>query len=84
MGDTAVYSITKNPLCFVCHGEPDKGQEEFDCGGCRPDSSFLCKNKSQQSKICLNTYSKIPSGRISISSEQPCKGVDPDHLENGM
>ena len=78
MGDTAVYSITKNPLCFVCHGEPDKGQEEFDCGGCRPGSSFSCKNKSQQSKICLNTYSKIPSEIIPSPQSQPWKGPDPD------
>ena len=76
MGNTATYSIIKNPLCSVCHDEPDKGQEEFDCGGCCPDSSFLCKNKSQQSKICLTTYSKIPSGRNSSSGEQPCKGTD--------
>jgi len=56
----AAYSVTKYPLCFICHGKPDKGQDDFDCGCRRPDSAFLSENKctSHQSKICLNTYSK--------------------------
>ena len=50
MRNTGAYPITENHLCFVCHDEPDKGQEDFDCCCCRPDNSFLYKDKcaSQQ------------------------------------
>ena len=60
MRNTAAYSIAKNHLCFVCHGEPGKGQEYFNCGCCRPDNSFLCENRyaSQKSEIWLYKYSK--------------------------
>ena len=61
--DTAMYSITKNHLCFICHGKPDKGQEDFDCCCCHLGDPLLCENKcaSQQSKTSLNTYSKAPA-----------------------
>ena len=51
--NTAAYSITKNHLCFVCYGEPNKGQDDFDCCCCCPDDSF-CENKcaSQKNEIC--------------------------------
>jgi len=47
-----VHPITKNPLCFVCHGEPGKCQENFYCCCCRPDNAFLCEKK------CLGSPSK--------------------------
>jgi len=84
MGNTARYSITENPLCFVCHDKPDKCQENFNCGCYRPDNSFLCKNKcaSQKSEICQNTYSKaIPillhiTSRCVSFSQQAWRGSD--------
>jgi len=51
--NTAAYSITKNPLCFVCYGKSDKGQEDFNCCCCHPDNAFLCEKKH------LGSYSKI-------------------------
>ena len=39
--NTAAYSITKNPLCFVCYGKSDKGQEDFNCCCCHPDNAFF-------------------------------------------
>ena len=44
----------QNSLCFVCHSKLDKGQEDFNCGCCHPDNSFLCGGKyaCQQSKKC--------------------------------
>jgi len=83
MRNTAAHSITKNHLCFVCHGEPDKCQEDFNCGcGCS-DNTFLCENKcaSHQSKICLNTYLKALLAWLYIlsrcvePSQQPWRGT---------
>ena len=79
----AAYSITENHLCFVCHGKPDKCQEDLDCGCCRPDDAFLCVNKwaSQQSKICWNTYAKALPRLLYIFkicvtfSQQPWRGI---------
>ena len=53
MRNMAAYSITKNLLCFICHGKPDKSQEDFDCGCYRPGNSFLCENDcaSQQNML---------------------------------
>ena len=45
MRNTAEYSITKNSLCFVCHGKPDEGQEDFDRCCCSPDNTSLCEEK---------------------------------------
>ena len=53
MRDPTAYPITKNHLCFVCHGEPDKGQEDFDWCCCHPGNAFLCKKHvGLYSKIC--------------------------------
>ena len=45
MRKTSAYSIAENHLCSVCHGKPDKGQEDFDCCCCRPDNPFSRENK---------------------------------------
>jgi len=39
------YSITKSSLCFLCHGKPDKDQEDLHCCYCCLDNTFLCKKK---------------------------------------
>ena len=60
MRNMVADSITKNPLYFVCFGEPDKGQEDFDCCCCRPNNAFLCEKKHLGShrENVLNTYYK--------------------------
>ena len=45
MRNATAYSITKNALCFECHGKPDKGQEDFDHCCCHPGNTFLCEMK---------------------------------------
>ena len=82
MWNTAAYSITKNLLCFVRHGEPDKCQEDFDSRCYHFDNSFSHENKcaNQQKKICYNTYSKAVPRLNSIFkkgvplSQQPWAG----------
>jgi len=87
--NTAGYSIAKNHLRFVCHDEPDKDQEDFDCCFCRPDNSFLCENRytSQQSEMWLYTYSKAvetPSlilSRCVVFPQQPWRGSNTTETE---
>jgi len=82
MRNAATYTITKDHLCFVCHGKPDNCQEDFNCGCCCPDNAFLCKNKyaSQQSEICWNTYSEaLPTllyilSRCVVFPQKPWRG----------
>ena len=82
MRNTVAYSITKNLLCFVRHGEPDKCQEDFDCRCYHLDNSFSHENEcaNQQKKICYNIYSKAVPRLNSIFkkgvplSQQPWAG----------
>jgi len=60
MRNTAVYSITKNLLCFVRLGEPDKCQEDFDCRCYHLDNSFSLENEcaNQQKKYAIQGSTK--------------------------
>ena len=50
MRNTAMYSTTKSPLCFVCHGKPDNGQEDFNWCCCCPDNAFWWEWMSKSAK----------------------------------